>query len=347
MRLARWRADCQRVAQYTQSDRLVNRKFGADSRPAHAPARRVNASFLSASENPVANRLCSAAMTPSDSLDQLVRDACQGSATALERHFVKRGGLPGSRPNYALARDAASALLAQGAAGQRYLMHLARLDENAAPDDTAHEFLVLVGVIGLGLQAARSPQPLSSCESLHSLQQYVEDRRRHVRHAVHVALADVLTHRGDEAVEAFASWTDGYLQAEAVLRAMTSPDAERGIRASDAMIARFDEAFDLLEKAPRSHERSHGYRALLRAIAEASPKVGKRFAPQFSEWLEAKAATRVPALRNAIRQATSKLRRAGGRAGDLDAVRRALERSEPAPRDPRTMVGPTRKRGKR
>jgi len=286
-------------------------------------------------------------MTPSDSLDQLVRDACQGSAAAIERHFVKRGGLPGSRPNYALARDAASALLAQGAIGQRYLMRLAQLDENAAPGDTAHEFLVLVGVMGLGLQAARSPEPLSACESLRTLQQYVEDRRRHVRHAVQVALADVLACRGDEAVEAFASWTDGYLQAEAVLRAMTAPHAERGIRAADTMLTRFDEAFDLLEKAPRSHERSHGYRALLRAIADAAPKVGKRFAPQLSAWLEARTATRVPALRDAIRQATAKLRRAGGRAGDLDAVRRGLEVSEPPPRDPRTVVGPTRKRGKR
>ncbi len=282
-----------------------------------------------------------------DNLDALVREACAGDSAALERHFIKRGGLPGPRPNYALARDAASALLAQGQAGRRYLDQLAGLDERAAPDDSAREFLVLVGVMGLGLRAARSTGELGSCEPIESLQGYVEDSRRHVRDAVHVALAEVLLAREDAAVDAFSAWTDGYLQAEAVLRAMTLPEAERAVREAEGLIARLDEAFTLLEKAPRAHERSHGYRALVRAMADVPPRIGKRFSAQVGAWLERRASTRVPELREAIEQATRKLRRQGGRAADLGAVQRALDASAPPPRDPRSYVGPTRKRGKR
>lgn len=281
-----------------------------------------------------------------DTLDALVRDACQGSADALERHFIKRGGLPGPRPNFALARDAAAALLAQGAAGRQYLQHLAGLGEREAQDDTAHEFKVVVGVMGLGLEAARDKE-LSRSRALQVLQGYVEDGRRHVRGSVHVALAEVLKEHGDAAVAAFASWTDGYLQAEAVLRALTLEEAERAVRDAQGLIARLDEAFQLAEKAPRSHERSHGYRALVRALGDVPARIGKRFASQVLAWLEARAATRVPELRDALQQATAKLRKAGARAGDVQAVQQALDAAEPPRRDPRSYVGPTRKRSKR
>ena len=283
----------------------------------------------------------------SDSLDDIIRQACAGSLEPLYRHFIRRGGLPGTRPNYALAKDAASRLLQSGPAGKNVLIALSKLGHGEAASDTAHEFFVVTGVVGQGIAIARGKENLAKSKDLLALQGFAEDRRKWVRDSVHIALGEVIAAHGDLAIEALAPWMDGYLQAESVLRAMTLPETDQSVRSAALLTARLDEAFTLAEKAPRAHERSHGYRALVRALEEVPPSLGKRFSTDLAEWIERRAVTQVPELRDAIQGALGKMRKSGVRAGDLQAAQEALGASKPAPRDPRSYVGPTRKRGKK
>jgi hypothetical protein len=301
---------------------------------------------------PIAHRLfatvplsCAAmASQAKDPLQDAVEQACAGKCTSLYTFLERHGALPGPRPNFKLAVAAAGALVAKGARGLNVLRQLQLMTPSVAAANTSSEYLPVVGVVGVGCQAARGASE-TIANVLLALQPFAEDPRTHVRGAVLHALREVLDAHTDDAVESLKSWTDGYLQACAALDAMAEPLVMQHLKQPDRIVQRLDESFDLLDRAPRSHERSQGYRALMRAIGATPAVVGRRFPVEVGKWLLQRAGTQNPELREAIASTIHKMRGAGVRHGDVEQAERALEASRPAPRDPRSYVGPTRGRG--
>lgn len=277
-----------------------------------------------------------------DPLNEAVELACKGSPDPLYVFLERHSALPGPKPNLRLALAAAQALASRGETGARVLRGLRELGPARARAQTTGEFLPMVGALGTALQAARGK---ALDRDLGALQPLAEDERLHVRTIVPVALREAIQARGEAAIEALTGWMDGYLQAVAVLEALSDAGTLQHLRDTGPIVARLDEAFDLAENAPRSHERSQGYRALVRVLGRAPSVVGKRFAAEIADWLTARAQTQVPELREALDDALKALREAGVRAADLEAAEQALAASKPAPRDPRSYVGPTRSRG--
>jgi hypothetical protein len=72
-----------------------------------------------------------------------------------------------------------------------------------------------------------------------------------------------------------------------------------------------------------------------------------RFPQATVAWLESKAGTEHVELREALGQLVSTARARGHAAGRLERFERLLDASAPPRRDPKTYVGPTRKRGSR
>jgi hypothetical protein len=274
-----------------------------------------------------------------------VRAACRGDRAPLELLVRRRGGLPGSRPNLRLAREVALGLAANGPAGNAVLRALRGLSAAEAPSGSADEMLPVVGVLALGREAAKATDPEQILSALAPLQRFAEDARRHVRDAAVAALREAVTAHGALAVSVLVCWTDGYLQADAALRAMTAPEALEALHRPAELLERLGEAFRLAEAAPRAHERSQGWRALVRTWPGAAARVARRFPAETPAWIAQRAVTQVPALREAIARCLDAMRAAGVRECDVAAVRAAIARSERAPRDPRSDVGPTRERG--
>ncbi len=273
-----------------------------------------------------------------------IRLACEGHPDSLRRLLIRGSRLPGPKANHKFAVMVAQTLLSHGETGARVLAQLR--DAPDAADGSSMEFFPIVGLIGLGLMAASSSVEHQRKQLLEALQPFAEDARNHVREAVPVALVLCLNARGAEVVEAFASWMDGYLQAHAALVSMCEPSVLQALREPEPLIARFDEAFTLVEKAPRAHERSHGYRSLMRSLATAPALAAKRFPEPITKWLSVRATTtRVPELREAILDSVASMRRAGLRQDDVEGIEAAMQTSTRAPRDPRFDVGPTRARG--
>ncbi len=277
-----------------------------------------------------------------DPLADLVNQACSGSPQPLHAFLERHSALPGPKPNLRFALAAAQALAARADRGAEVLRSLREMPPSAAAPHSPREILPMVGALGSALQAARGN---SLTRDLSRLQPLAEDERPHVRDVVPLALREVVQARGEEAIEALQGWMDGYLQSAAVLEALSEPSVLQPLRSAAPIIARLEEAFELAENAPRSHERSQGYRTLVRVLGRTPSIVGKRFAAEVADWLTSRAETQVPELRDAIDAALKSLRQAGVRAGDLERAEQALEASKPAPRDPRSYVGPTRSRG--
>lgn len=278
-----------------------------------------------------------------DPLVDAVDQACKGSVDPLCVFLERHSALPGPKPNLRFGLTAAQTLAARGEQGARVIRALRELPPSSrARAESAGEFLPMVGALGTALQAARGK---ALARDLGTLQPLAEDPRAHVRAILPVALREAIHARGEEAIEALAPWMDGYLQAVAVLEALSDPQTLQQLRDAAPIVVRLEEAFALAENAPRAHERSQGYRALVRVLGRVPSAVGKRFAAEIADWLTSRADTQVPELREAIDSALKSLREAGVRAADLEAAEQALQASKPAPRDPRSYVGPTRSRG--
>jgi len=277
-----------------------------------------------------------------DPLNEAVDQACKGSPEPLYVFLERHSALPGPKPNHRFAMTAAQALASRGELGAKVLRSLRELGPARARAQTTGEFLPMVGLLGTALQAARGK---AMARDLGVLQPMAEDERSHVRTILPIALREAIHARGDEAIEAMSGWMDGYLQSVAVLEAIADPSTLQPLREPGPIVERLEAAFALAENAPRAHERSQGYRTLVRVLGRAPATIGKRFPAEIAEWLTARAETQVPELRESIDAALKALREAGVRAVDLEAAEQALAASKPAPRDPRSYVGPTRSRG--
>jgi hypothetical protein len=252
-------------------------------------------------------------------------------------------GLPGPRPNDALALAFAEEVVRAGGAGDDLVKSLCGITEGHAPPGSDGEFLPMVGAMCLGVRLAANVD----LGVLGQLRELADDSRHRVREAVVRALLHASRTRSDELAAQLSTWTDGYLGAAVALEALTVRSWVDRVRTPDAVLARLDEAFALVENAPRSDHRTQGYRLLVKAMCEAPGKLLDRFPGPTSVWLESKASTGDVDLRGALDELLQKAHASGHGAATLDKVEQAFAASAPPRRDPKTYVGPTRKRGAR
>jgi hypothetical protein len=136
---------------------------------------------------------------------------------------------------------------------------------------------------------------------------------------------------------------DGFFHAAAVLRALSEPQLLHAVKEPQELIARLEDAFALAENAPRAAARYPGFKALLDAIVSSVPPIATRFpAPAVDALVRFADRTKDPVLRDVIERAARACKNVGA-----ERVLESTARSAPPRRDPRTDVGPTRRRGKR
>jgi hypothetical protein len=276
-----------------------------------------------------------------------------GRHTALVRLLCRFSGLPGPRFNDKLAWAVGQALAARTLHGapenarsrvEALVTELCRMSAERAPPGTDLEFLPIVGAFALAARVAVGVDPEGSLVRLRVL---AEDVRYLVRDAVRRALVEAGVGDVDASTRALATWMDGYLSAAVALEVVTVRPWLDASKSSGEILARLDEAFLLAEGASRADRRSQGYRTLLKSIADASIHAMDRFRSDTLGWLESKTTTSDVDLREALAVVLHTARGRGRGKGQLSDVEQSLAASAPPRRDPKTYVGPTRKRGAR
>ncbi len=260
--------------------------------------------------------------------------------------LLARGSwLPGVRPNLPLAERFAQECVARGALADDLLTGLATLDADHAPGATELEFLPMCGVLAAGARGATDASSVP--RMLGTLQEAAEDLRWKVRDVVPTALARIGASRGEALLEDVAPWMSGFFPAAAVLRAVARNEWLPRIGSPELLLSRLDEAFLLARDADRSAERYPGYKALVLALGTTPGIVAARFGRPVFDLLVGWSGVKEPVLREAIGNSVEGSR-LGRRFGEeVLRVKKALEQSAPVPRDPRSYVGPTRRRGRR
>ncbi len=218
------------------------------------------------------------------------------------------------------------------------------MDAERAPAKSAAEFLPIVGAYSL---VARCRADMAAASEFSRLRALAEDGRYLVRDGVRLALEGIAADRGDEFAARLADWTNGYLAAAVAIEALASRSWLDAVKSPDDLFLRLDEAFSLVEDAPRADQRSQGYRTLLKALSEAPARILDRFPQATLAWLETRAATEHVELRGALSALIDRARGRGHGAGKFERLEQMLAASAPPRRDPKTYVGPTRKRGAR
>jgi hypothetical protein len=273
---------------------------------------------------------------------ELDRAIARGSHSDLFALLRKFSGLPAPRSNEKLAWGVAHAIGAFGPRADALVRDLCA--SGRVPEKGTAEFLPIVGAFCL---AARFASGASAETVLRDLRPLSEDSRHLVRAGVVAALCEMGRTAGKPLAAALAEWTDGYLSASAALDAMSSRAWLDGLRSPETVLARLDEAFALVEGAPRADQRSQGYRELLKTLPEATARLMDRFADATVAWLESRAGTEHVELREALGEILAKIGSRGHARGRLERFERLLAESAPPRRDPKTYVGPTRQRGSR
>ena len=262
---------------------------------------------------------------------------------ALFALLRRLSGLPGPRANDHLAWAFGEEVARVGAKGDDLIRELCAMNASRAPAGTDSEFLPIVGAACIGARLALQPD----AELLERLRLLAEDQRHRIRDGVCRALVEASRAQGDALADRLSAWTDGYLSAAVVLDALTTRSWLDRSKTATTVLSRLEEAFSLAESAPRADQRSQGYRLLVKALAEAPTRLLDRFPAAALTWLEAKAATSDVALRATLSELLRMARSRGHGASKLEKVEQALTASAPPRRDPKTYVGPTRKRGAR
>jgi hypothetical protein len=277
-------------------------------------------------------------------------------ATELEKAVARRtyadlftllrrfSGLPGPHPNEKLGWAVAHAVAAYGSRAEGLVAELCAVGRGRVPEKGTAEFLPIVGAF---CQAARFASGADAESVLSGLRTLSEDPRHLVREGVVAALDEMSHAAGKELVELLGAWTDGYLSASVALDAMTKRSWLDGLKSPEPLLARLDEVFSLAESAPRADQRSQGYRTLLKTLPEGLARLMDRFPDATVAWLESRAGIEHVELREAFADVALRLRAHGHAAGKLEQFGRLFAASAPPRRDPRTYVGPTRKRGTR
>lgn len=264
---------------------------------------------------------------------------------ALCIELRKRSGLPGIRANLRLAEAFGEECAAIGPSIDPLLKQMLELSPDFAPGDTDWEFVPTCAVYGVGARAAKDPKARRFVLPL--LYEAADDLRFRVRDAVPQVLANIGSLDGDTWIRELAMFTDGYVYAVAVLKALSEERFLNAIHDVESACARLDECFTLAREAPRSAERYPGMKALIDALAKTPNLLAIRFGTPVFELMKKWSTVKEPMLREAIEKNLRGPRLEGRFRDEIRGVRAALAASAPVRRDPTTYVGPTRGRGKR
>lgn len=281
-----------------------------------------------------------------EDLARLIRGAICNETRALFQRLERGSRLPGTRPNLDFAEKFASQLASFGKEGMDLAVAMATLHADAAPGGTAHEFLPMCGVLAVGALAACTQDAKVRARLIGVLHDAAEDLRFRVRDVVPIALARIGA-RDESLVATVSAWMDGYFHAAAVLRALARAEWLCVLEEPSEPAERLREAFALLSGAPRAAERYPGFKALADAIDLCGPALALRFGAPIFDVLLAYASNKEPIVRDLLQRLIRDKKLKGRFSSDLDRVARALAASAPPVRDPRSNVGPTRRRGQR
>jgi hypothetical protein len=284
--------------------------------------------------------------TLKDSTDPLARaldQAIAGRPEPLHDLLARGSNLPGTRPNSALADAFAQLCRSRGARGEAVATAMSRLSSDQAPGASAREFLPVCGVLALAAIAAGDPKRRPAV--LVELHARADDLRFRVRDGVAVGLSRSGGAAGDAAVVEVASWMDGYFHAAAVVRALATEPWLGSLHDAAGVTERLNDALVLLREAPRAAARWPGHKALVESLGTSLPLVALRFGVPVFDMLTRWADAKDPLLREIVAGAARAPRLAGRFNSDVARVERALEATEPPPRNPDHDVGPTRGRG--
>jgi hypothetical protein len=278
-------------------------------------------------------------------LERAVGTAIDGDSAKLYALLLRGSRLPGLRPNLELADRFAGVCALRGAAADTLTLTLATLDVESAPGATELEFLPMCGVAAAGARGASDPSSVR--RMLDVLEVAAEDLRWRVREAVPPAVARIGAVRGEALLVDVSSWMGGFFPATAVLLALARSEWLSRLDKPTLALARLEQAFDLARNAERSAERYPGYKALLVALGACPAVLAARFGPPAFDVLVRMGDVKEPMIREAIAKNLENKSLTRRFATDVMRVRRALEASAPVARDPRSYVGPTRRRGRR
>ena len=278
-------------------------------------------------------------------LSRAIDGAIRGKPGDLYALLARGSCLPGPRPNLELAERFAHACGERGASADALVEGIATLDADHAPGATELEFLPMCGVVAAGARGAADAS--SEPRMLAILLAAAEDLRWKVRDVVPAALARIGASRGEVLLEGIAPWMTGFFPAAAVLLAVARNEWLPRITTADLLLSRLDEAFALARDAERSAERYPGYKALVLALGTTPGVVATRFGRPVFDRLVVWSSVKEPMLREAVAKSVEGARLGRRFADEVARVKKALEESAPVPRDPRTYVGPTRRRGRK
>jgi hypothetical protein len=278
-------------------------------------------------------------------LETALETAIGGDVRPLYDFLCRVSGLPGNRVNQTILVAFAESCAARGKSADALLRRMASIHPDEAPGGTALEFLPVCATVALGLRAASDPRARQKLLPL--LHELSEDMRFRVRDVVPEALGSIGAKAGTALLDEVAPWMDGYFHAAAVLRALARPEWQATLSDAAPVIERFNQAFALLDAAPRAARRYPGYKALLDAVAAAPRALAPRFGiPVFDALVEA-ARTQDPDLAALIATSVEDRGLRGRFNDEVTRVKDALAAAAPAPRDPTRIVRGTRRRGRK
>ena len=281
---------------------------------------------------------------PPDPLGLAFDQAIKGEVTPLYAFLARHSGLPGVKANAAIVQAFASHASTRGRQADALVKTMTLLHADRAPGGTPLEILPMCGVAAIAARAVSDPKVVPA--SLELLEAAAEDLRFRVRDEVPRALARIGAVRGEPLVAEVAGWTDGFFQAAAVLEAATDNTWLSSIHSPDELLQRLEEAFQLVRGADRADERYPGYKSLVDALSVAPGVFASRFGAVVFDRLVTWSTVKEPMLREAIEKSIGGTRLSKRFSADVARVHAALAASAPTRRDPRTDVGPTRRRGK-
>jgi hypothetical protein len=269
----------------------------------------------------------------SDRISEALERALETGDTRTFFDRVERAsGLPGKRPNLPVLRAVGARLATSGDAGEALLEELV---------DAKHPALYRVAFFGIATRAAKKGDRTKAFERLHDLaDEPVHDRRV----ALIDALADVVGQLGDPAVERMAAFTDGFLHAHVALEVISRDDVLPRLSKAGPVLARFTEAFELADAAPRSSDRSQGLRVLRAGLPIQIAKVAPRFG-EIVDWVRERTARERRETREVIAEAVSGLRKIVGEA-EATRLRAEIEKTRPHMYDENRIVHGTRNRSR-
>ncbi len=290
----------------------------------------------------------------SEDLRHALSEALAGRPSRLGDLLARHGGLPGPRPNLALAAAFGEAVADSGKGAQRVLDELR---EETAEVGSSRVFLPIAAAYGYAARLDTDPRHAWS-----GVFELAADDRAPVRLGLAGALsAFAARSRGkvDELVAHANEWLDHddrdhvFASQAIALDVIAERRPLEGLSDSDPLFAWLARVIDYVAGAPRAAERSEARRRALAAMPGALAEVAATVRGGI-EWLSERIAEAThPDLRAAMDKTIDALRK-GTRAQTpsiIEGLRAALEVGKKPPRDP-TLIrqgvrGRGRKKGKR